>query len=326
MTMPVFSRLAASTAPASLTSDTESGSAPFCELDAHGIGAEHGETSHSHEGSGMDSFDKPEFEHGPQVEHLPEVEHEIITFVPAARIGAAKRPAVAFEDIVEKYHGKVFQLVYRYLGDYDEACDITQDTFVRAYSAWGEFRGESQIYTWLYRIAINLCHNQQKKLQRRRRVERASLDCTNESDTGSSSTQWTQWNSREVADERPLPLQVLESHEMRLRLQEALRELPDNYRTVIMLRDIEGLSYEEIARITDSTLEAIKSRLFRARGAIRRLMEPYLMGEAANAPSEPNLSDTGKHRVAKPGTEKRGAAERGAENAPSEKRQRFRLL
>jgi RNA polymerase sigma-70 factor (ECF subfamily) len=315
MTMPVFSRLAASTAPASLTSDGKAGNAPVCDLDAPGIGAEHGETPHSHEANVMDSFDNPEFEHEVELE----AQHETITFVPAARICAAKQPAVAFEDIVEKYHGKVFQLVYRYLGDYDEACDLTQDTFVRAYSAWGEFRGESQIYTWLYRIAINLCHNQQKKLQRRRRVERASLDCPSDSDTGSSSTQWTQWNSREVADERPLPLQVLESHEMRLRLQEALRELPENYRTVIVLRDIEGLSYEEIARITDSTLEAIKSRLFRARGAIRRLMEPYLMGEAA-----PDVTSASGSAPASGG--KTGAAKLCPEKALREKRQRFRLL
>jgi RNA polymerase sigma-70 factor (ECF subfamily) len=321
MTMPVFSRLAASVAPASPSPAPAAGSASICDLDASGIVAEydvlshdkespHDEISLSHEANGMDSFDEPD------LPHESEVQHETITFVPAARIGATKRPAVAFEDIVEKYHGKVFQLVYRYLGDYDEACDLTQDTFVRAYSAWGEFRGESQIYTWLYRIAINLCHNQQKKLQRRRRVERASLDCPNDSDSSSSSTQW---NSREVADERPLPLQVLESHEMRLRLQEALRELPENYRTVIVLRDIEGLSYEEIARITDSTLEAIKSRLFRARGAIRRLMEPYLMGEAATVPDATPLAG-GTTSAEKSG----GKA--SSEKAQREKRQRFRLL
>ena len=181
--------------------------------------------------------------------------------------------AVSFEEIVKKYHGKVFQLVYRYLGDYEEACDLTQDTFVRAYGAWHEFRGESQIYTWLYRIAINLCHNQQKKLQRRRRVEPISLDSAITDETGEG------WSTRAVADERPLPLQVLESSELRARLHEALRALPENYRTVIVLRDIEGMTYEEIARVTDSTLEAIKSRLFRARNAIRRLMEPYLTGD-----------------------------------------------
>jgi RNA polymerase sigma-70 factor (ECF subfamily) len=333
MTMPVFSRLAASVASASPEPASAAGKASFCDLDASGIVAEHdvlsrhNEISHSetahdqmphnYEVGATDSFDEPELQHDPLVQPVT------ITFVPAARIGATKRPAVAFEDIVEKYHGKVFQLVYRYLGDYDEACDLTQDTFVRAYSAWGEFRGESQIYTWLYRIAINLCHNQQKKLQRRRRVERASLDCPNDSDAGSSSTQW---NSREVADERPLPLQVLESHEMRLRLQEALRELPENYRTAIVLRDIEGLSYEEIARITDSTLEAIKSRLFRARGAIRRLMEPYLMGEAAAASDAMPPSVGGPAGAGKSGAGKSGAGKSCSENARREKRQRFRLL
>jgi RNA polymerase sigma-70 factor, ECF subfamily len=182
--------------------------------------------------------------------------------------------AVLFEEIVERYHSKVFQLVYRYTGDYDEACDLTQDTFVRAYGAWREFRGESQVYTWLYRIAINLCHNHQKKLQRRRHVESSSLD---HRDSEADAASGGQWHSREVEDWRPLPLQILESRELCVRLHEALRDLPDNYRTVIILRDIEGLTYEEIARITECTLETIKSRLFRARNAIRRLMEPYIL-------------------------------------------------
>ncbi|HEX8833104.1 MAG TPA: sigma-70 family RNA polymerase sigma factor [Abditibacteriaceae bacterium] len=220
--------------------------------------------------------------------------------VPALR-GVQAFPAheaVRFEEIVERYHGKVFQLAFRYLGDYDEACDVTQDTFVRAYNAWRDFRGESQIYTWLYRIAINLCHNQQKKLQRRRRFERVSLDNAPDDNDGSGA----QWNSREVADERPLPTQLLESQELRARLQEALAELPDNYRTVIILRDIEGLTYEEIAKITDSTLEAIKSRLFRARGAIRRLLEPYLLGPLPGS-AEPTATQS-----------RRVPARRGAQN------------
>ena len=195
------------------------------------------------------------------------------------------KQSMTFEEVVERYHGKVFQLVYRYTGDYEESCDLTQDTFVRAYGAWNEFRGDSQIYTWLYRIAINLCHNQQKKLQRRRRVESVSLDAPIEEGSNEG------WSSQRVADERPLPLQVLESVEMRARLHEALAQLPENYRTVIVLRDIEGLTYEEIARITDSTLEAIKSRLFRARNAIRRLMEPYLLGPLPTAPREVNADE-----------------------------------
>ena len=195
------------------------------------------------------------------------------------RSAASQAPSVSFEDIVEKYHGKVFQLVYRYTGDYEESCDLTQDTFVRAFNAWSEFRGESQVYTWLYRIALNLCHNQQKRTQRRYRMERWSLDAAPDDDFEGRS-------AIEVADERPLPLQLLEGDEMRQRLREALLELPDNYRTVIVLRDIEGLTYEEIARVTDSTLEAIKSRLFRARQTLRRVLEPYMTSsEIEDAPA-----------------------------------------
>ena len=181
--------------------------------------------------------------------------------------------AITFEEVVEAYHGKVFQLVFRYTGDYEEACDLTQDTFVRAYRAWNEFRGDSQIYTWLYRIALNLCHNSRKKGDRRRRVEGISLDYSVEGDD-------EKFTGIDVADVRPQPSKSIENDELRARLQEALASLPENYRTVIVLRDIEGLPYEEIARITDSTLEAIKSRLFRARTMLREILAPYLFGSS----------------------------------------------
>ncbi|BCM93056.1 ECF RNA polymerase sigma-E factor [Abditibacteriota bacterium] len=191
---------------------------------------------------------------------------------PSTSSNEAEKPGHAeFEAIVQRYHAKVFQLVYRYTGDYEEACDLTQDTFVRAFNAWDEFRGDSQVYTWLYRIALNLCHNQQKRLQRRYRMERWSLDQGPDDDFDAR-------GPIEVADERPLPLQKLEGDEVRHRLREALMELPENYRIVIVLRDIEGLTYEEIARVTDSTLEAIKSRLFRARQTLRKQLEPYMNG------------------------------------------------
>jgi RNA polymerase sigma-70 factor (ECF subfamily) len=189
--------------------------------------------------------------------------------------------ALTFEEVVERYHGKVFQLVYRYTGDYEEASDLTQDAFVRAYNAWNEFRGESQIYTWLYRIALNLCHNNRKKGDRRRRVEGYSLDTPQGSDENETRT-------LEVADARPQPSHRIENDELRVRLHEALLQLPENYRTVIVLRDIEGLSYEEIATVTDSTLEAIKSRLFRARTLLREILSPYLFG--AGDPGEKKAS------------------------------------
>ena len=180
--------------------------------------------------------------------------------------------AMAFEEAVEKYHSKVFQLIFRYTGDYEASCDLTQDTFVRAHRAWREFRGESQTYTWLYRIALNLCHNYRKKDARRKRAEGPSLDAPLYEDDEKS-------GGRDVPDSRPVPAHSIENDELRAQLHQALTSLPDNYRTVIVLRDIEGLSYDEIARITDSSLEAIKSRLFRARGLLREMLSPYLFGE-----------------------------------------------
>jgi RNA polymerase sigma-70 factor (ECF subfamily) len=202
---------------------------------------------------------------------------------PSAALPKSTEP-ISFEAAVERYHGKVFQLVYRYTGDYEESCDLTQDTFLRAYGAWNEFRGDSQLYTWLYRIAINLCHNQQRKHQRRRRFEPISLDA------GHAGDDFEPGQPLEVADSQPLPLQMLERGELRVRLHQALRELPDNYRTVIVLRDIEGLTYDEIAHVTESSLEAIKSRLFRARNALRELLNPYLNEPLAAQPAAVNLS------------------------------------
>ena len=185
--------------------------------------------------------------------------------------------ALSFEAAVEKYHARIFQLTFRYLGNYDEAGDLTQETFIRAYRAWDTFRGDSQVYTWLYRIALNLCHNRQKKLQRRQRTEGVSLDVPPEKSSGEENTQVT-----EIADNSAVPWRDLERRELNRQLFAALQELPENYRTVILLRDIEGLTYEEIAEVTSSTLEAIKSRLFRARNQLRQRLSIYVTGSAGS--------------------------------------------
>lgn len=210
----------------------------------------------------------------------------------ASLVATETAKTAEFEQIVERYHSKVFQLAFRYTGDYEEACDLTQDTFVRAFNAWDEFRGDSQVYTWLYRIALNLCHNQQKRIVRRNRMERWSLDTSPDDDFEGGR------GPIEVADERPLPLARLEGDEMRHRLREALAQLPENYRVVIVLRDIEGLTYDEIARVTDSTLEAIKSRLFRARQTLRRILEPYMTGGLeSEMPNTPQLAPSPAAKV-----------------------------
>jgi RNA polymerase sigma-70 factor (ECF subfamily) len=177
----------------------------------------------------------------------------------------------SFEAAVEKYHARIFQLVYRYLGNYDEADDVTQETFIRAYRAWDNFRGDAQVYTWLYRIALNLCHNQKKKMNRRQQTEGPSLDAPLDySDENESQT-------TDVPDNSAVPWHTLERKELNQQLFDAVQGLPENYRIVIVLRDIEGLSYEEIAQVTSSSLEAIKSRLFRARNLLRARLSNYVV-------------------------------------------------
>jgi RNA polymerase sigma-70 factor (ECF subfamily) len=178
----------------------------------------------------------------------------------------------SFEAAVEKHHARIFQLVYRYLGNYDEADDVTQETFIRAYRAWDDFRGDSQVYTWLYRIALNLCHNQKKKLTRRHQAESTSLDSPQDNAADDETS-----HTVEVPDNSAVPWSDLERKELNQQLFLALQNLPENYRTVIVLRDIEGLSYEEIAEVTSSSLEAIKSRLFRARNLLRVRLSGYIM-------------------------------------------------
>lgn len=176
-----------------------------------------------------------------------------------------------FEALVDKYHRRIFNVIYRYVGDYYEAYDLTQDTFLRAYQSFQQFRGESTAYTWLYRIAINLSHNRIKQLKRKARSEAESLD--DPIDVNGDAVQ------REVADWSMSPERVAESKELQGVLQRAIQSLPENYRAVILLRDVEGLSYQDIAKATGSSVEAVKSRLFRARSHLKGLLEPYLRGE-----------------------------------------------
>ena len=177
----------------------------------------------------------------------------------------------SFEAAVEKYHARIFQLVYRYLGNYDEADDVTQETFIRAYRAWDNFRGDAQVYTWLYRIALNLCHNQKKKLTRRQQAEGPSLDAPIDNSAEDEG------QTMDVPDTSAVPWNTLERKELNQQLFDAVQRLPENYRVVIVLRDIEGMSYVEIAEITNSSLEAIKSRLFRARNLLRTRLSSYIM-------------------------------------------------
>lgn len=176
-----------------------------------------------------------------------------------------------FDALVVKYEKKIFNVIYRFLGDYEEATDLTQETFVSAYRHYDRFRGDAKVFTWLYQIARNLCINRVRQRDRQRALRIESLDQPRETDAEGGLT-------REVADWSRAPQAVLEEKELRQRILAAVDALPPEYREVVLLREFHDLSYNEIVAATGLTLENVKTRLSRARAMLRRKLEPYYRG------------------------------------------------
>ncbi len=177
-----------------------------------------------------------------------------------------------FRKIIADNYDRVYSVIYRLISDAEEAADLTQDTFVNAYRAWETFRGESQIYTWLYRIAVNLTKNRLERQGRISRTEVASLDAPLESHDEDQLF-------FQINDESFAPQRLAENRELRDFLARLVDRLRYDYREVIVLRDYQGFSYNEMADILDCSLEAVKSRLFRARSVLRERLEAYLREE-----------------------------------------------
>ncbi|MDD5632637.1 MAG: RNA polymerase sigma factor RpoE [Methylococcales bacterium] len=170
----------------------------------------------------------------------------------------------AFDFLVIKYQHRIIQLVNRYVKDPSEAQDVAQEAFIKAYRALGNFRGDSAFYTWLYRIAINTAKNY--LVSRSRRNSDFQVDI----------------QDAEVFENAP-QLQGMETPERHLlnqeiinTIQEAIDKLPEDMRTAIMLREFDGMSYEEIAEAMDCPVGTVRSRLFRAREAIDNKLNPLL--------------------------------------------------
>ena len=164
----------------------------------------------------------------------------------------------AFESLVARYERKIYNLAFRLSGNAEDANDLAQETFVRLYRSIHTFRGQSAFSTWLYRIATNVCLDE---LRRRQRHPTISLDAPMETEEGQM--------EREVVDLTQLPEFVYESKELRQVIQGLVAELSEDHRTVLVLRDFENLSYEEIAEILGCQLGTVKSRLNRARAALK---------------------------------------------------------
>lgn len=178
------------------------------------------------------------------------------------RVQKGDKPA--FDLLVRKYQHKIAKLVSRYVYDRTEVEDVTQEAFIKAYRAIAGFRGESAFYTWLYRIAINTAKNH--LVAQGRQLPSSDLDIEEAELVDQSG----------VLRETNTPEHTLLTNEIAETVRAAMDALPEDLRTAIMLREIEGLSYDEIAVVMDCPIGTVRSRIFRAREAIDRELEPLL--------------------------------------------------
>lgn len=170
----------------------------------------------------------------------------------------------AFDLLVIKYQHKILKLIMRYVRDSSEALDVAQEAFLKAYRAAPSFRGDSAFYTWLYRIAINTAKNH--LVAAARRPTHFNLDLQDPE------------QSEVLADLRELdtPEGLAQSDEIHEAVNKAIGDLPEELRTAILLRELEGMSYEEIAQTMDCPVGTVRSRIFRAREAIDKRIAPLL--------------------------------------------------
>jgi RNA polymerase sigma-70 factor (ECF subfamily) len=179
----------------------------------------------------------------------------------------------AYEMLVLKYQRRIQRLIGRMVRDVDLVEDIAQETFIRAYRALAQFRGEAQFYTWLYRIAVNTAKKALGDLKRDPLVSQAALrgSADEEDETSALENELTTSETPET---------VLAAKEIAATVNSAMEALPDELRQAITLREIEGLSYEEIAEVMDCPIGTVRSRIFRAREAISVKVKPLLENQS----------------------------------------------
>ncbi len=181
---------------------------------------------------------------------------------------AAAGDQQAFELLVIKYQRRIQRLIGRMVRDVDLVEDIAQETFIRAYRALHQFRGDAQFYTWLYRIAVNTAKKFLLDMKRDPTVSEAAFKSNDDDDE-------TSWVKHEpIADETPET--ALAAKEIAAAVNAALLALPDDLQQAITLREIEGLSYEEIGEVMNCPIGTVRSRIFRAREAISSKVKPML--------------------------------------------------
>ena len=171
----------------------------------------------------------------------------------------------AYEELLARYQQPVYNVTYRLLGDESDACDVVQEVFLKVFRSVGAFRERSSLKTWIYRIAVNEAHNHRRWFSRHRKRE---VSIEQEPDR--------QHTYDLTADSGPSPFDYALDRETRLLIEQALTEVSPVFRTAVVLRDLEDLSYEEIAEILQVSLGTVKSRILRGREALRRALSQRL--------------------------------------------------
>jgi RNA polymerase sigma-70 factor, ECF subfamily len=194
----------------------------------------------------------------------------------------------AYSWLIAHYHQPIYSLVYRILTDPTDASDTTQEVFLKVFRGIKRFNGECSLKTWLYRIAIHEASNQRRWWFRHKSKE-TSMEAHEDWEGNSFGLCDT------LVDRGESPMEIFEHEEIRARVESELKQVPEPYRTTVVLRDIEGLSYEEIADVLQVSLGTVKSRLIRGRDALKRRLEFFVheLGSEVGSGKRPQPVKTG---------------------------------
>ena len=173
----------------------------------------------------------------------------------------------AFAWLIARYQQPLYSLIYRVLPNPGDAADITQEVFVKVFRGIGHFHGEASLRTWIYRIALHEALNQRRWWSRHQRRQ-VTIEADNDEQYPAA--------GEALVDPQESPFDAAAHAEIAARVEAALREVPEPYRTVVVLRDIEGFAYEEIAEILNANLGTVKSRLMRGRAHLKNLLAPFV--------------------------------------------------
>jgi RNA polymerase sigma-70 factor (ECF subfamily) len=184
---------------------------------------------------------------------------------------------VAYRSIIDSYHKRIFSIAYGILGNREDAEDVQQETCIKLYRNINSFRGQSSFYTWLYRIVVNLCLDLGRKKKRRKDLNSESISSNNRETKFSEESFSDSLTSGSVTG----PEEAFERHEIQRDVDAALNELSEQHRAVIMLREVDGLSYEEISSVVGCTKGTVMSRLHHARKKLQQCLSSYSFGGAA---------------------------------------------